>query len=188
VKRVNLRSDGSAERSGPGWIRAKGRRRSSLIRATTGVGRVHMFIALLSVFTTGLVVGVAAPSQAVTGGDVIRHDSIQNLVIAKDIRNYNAGYGGNCTIWNWNGGSGYSWVSGANAISNCRTASMNGRTYSWTLWNDTDAFTMQYESYWVSMHGTWRHLGANVYTKITDIENAHCYREVDGVNCYVTYG
>ncbi|WP_416979809.1 hypothetical protein [Streptomyces sp. T028] len=132
-----------------------------------------------------LLLANAGPAHAVTGGDVIRHDSIQNLVIAKDIRNYNAGYGGNCSIWNWGGGNTWNWVQGGG---NCRTASMNGRTYSWTLWNDTDAFTLQYESYWLNMHGSWRHVNANVYTKIQDHENAHCYRESDGVNCYVSYG
>ncbi|HYW18365.1 MAG TPA: hypothetical protein VE956_03460 [Nodularia sp. (in: cyanobacteria)] len=65
---------------------------------------------------------------------------------------------------------------------------MNGKTYSWTVWNDTDAFTIQYEAYWVNMHGVWVHVDANVYTKIQDHENAHCYRKSDGVNCYVTYG
>ncbi len=152
------------------------------------VVRSSAFVGIALACTVGMLLGIASPAQAVTGGDVIRHDSIQNLVIAKDIRNHNTGYGGNCTIWNWNGGADYSWVSGSNAVSNCRTASMNGRTYSWTLWNDTDAFTLQYEAYWVNMHGTWRRIGANVYTKITDIENAACYRESDGVNCYVTYG
>ncbi|MFF6783151.1 hypothetical protein [Streptomyces sp. NPDC012510] len=127
----------------------------------------------------------AGPAHAVTGGDVIRHDSIQNLVIAKDIRNYNAGYGSNCSIWNWGGGNTWNWVQGGG---NCRTSSMNGRTYSWTVWNDTDAFTLQYEAYWLNMHGSWRRVNANVYTKIQDHENAHCYRESDGVNCYVSYG
>jgi hypothetical protein len=141
-----------------------------------------------AVCATGLIFGSMTPAQALTGGDVIRHDSIQNLVIAKDIRDHNTGYGSNCTIWNWYGGPNYSWVSGSNAVSNCHTASMNGRTYSWTLWYDTDAFTIQYEPYWVNVHGTWRRISANVYTKITDIENAHCYRESDGVNCYITYG
>jgi hypothetical protein len=129
--------------------------------------------------------GTATPAKAVVGGDVIRHDGIQNLVIAKDIRNYNAGYGGNCAIWNWNGGSSYNWV---NPGRNCRTASMNGKTYSWTVWNDTDAFTLQYEPYWVNMHGKWFYLNANVYTKIQDHENAHCYRESNVVKCYVSYG
>ncbi len=128
---------------------------------------------------------VADIAPQVVGGDVIRHDGIQNLVIAKDIRNYNAGLGGNCDIWNWGGGNTWTYV---NPGRNCNTASMNGRTYSWTVWNDTDAFTMQYESYWVNMHGSWRHIGANVYTKITDAENAHCYHESDGVNCYVGWG
>lgn len=122
----------------------------------------------------------------VKGGDVIRHDSIQNLIIAKDIRKSKAGYGGNCAIWNWDGGNSMHWV---NPGSNCRTASMNGKTYSWTIskfW-DTDAFTIQNEQYWVNMHGKWWIVPANVYTKITDIENAHCYRESYGVACYVTY-
>lgn len=140
------------------------------------------------VMAAALLLAIPTPAQAVVGGDVIRHDGIQNLVIAKDIRNHNTGYGGNCTIWNWNGGNSASWVSGANAISNCRTASMNGRTYSWTVYGDTDAFTLQYEAYWLNMHGTWHRINANVYTKITDVENAHCYRESDGVNCYVSYG
>jgi hypothetical protein len=128
---------------------------------------------------------VADVAPQVVGGDVIRHDGIQNLVIAKDIRNYNAGLGSNCAIWNWGGGNTWNYV---NPGRNCNTASMNGRTYSWTVWNDTDAFTMQFESYWVNMHGSWRHIDANVYTKITDAENAHCYRESDGVNCYVGWG
>ncbi len=128
------------------------------------------------------------PVQAFIGGDVARHDSIQNLIIAKDIRDHNAGYGGNCIIWNWDGGNSDHWVSGSNAISNCRTASMNGHTYSWEIYWDTDAFTLQYEPYWLNMHGTWHRLDANVYTKITDAENVHCYRESDGVNCYVEYG
>lgn len=134
-----------------------------------------------------------SPTQAggtiqpqITGGDVIRHDDLQNLVIAKDIRNYNAGYGGNCNIWNWSGGSTYDPV---NPGGNCWTASMNGYTYSWQIWWDTDAFTMQYEGYWVRMRdGKWRWNSANVYTKIQDHENAHCYRESDGVNCYVELG
>ncbi|MGW4426587.1 hypothetical protein [Streptosporangium sp. NPDC004631] len=124
-------------------------------------------------------------SSLVIGGDVIRHDSIQNLVIAKDIRDRDVGYGGNCHIWNWNGGNSPSEVK---VDHNCWTASMNGRTYSWTLWSDTDAFTLQYERYWLNMHGTWHRIGANVYTKIGDHENAHCYRRSDGVNCYVQYG
>jgi hypothetical protein len=137
------------------------------------------------VLAAGAIMSNSGTAQAATGGDVIRHDSIQGLVIAKDIRNYNAGYPSNCTIWNWNGGTSDSWVVGDH---NCRTASMNGRTYSWTLWYDTDAFTMQYEPYWVNMHGSWKYVNRNVYTKIKDTENAHCYRESDGVNCYVTYG
>ena len=40
----------------------------------------------------------------------------------------------------------------------------------------------------VNMHGSWRWVGANVCTKIYDTENAHCYRESDGVNCYVSWG
>ncbi|MEO3871079.1 hypothetical protein ABGB18_19895 [Nonomuraea sp. B12E4] len=131
----------------------------------------------------------AQPDGAATAADVeccglvVRHDSLQNLVIAKDIRNYNAGYGGNCDIWNWTGGNATSWVT---ADSNCRTASMNGHTYSYAAgYSDTDAFTMAYEPYWLSMHGTWHRIGANVYTKISGIETAHCYRESDGVNCYV---
>jgi hypothetical protein len=121
----------------------------------------------------------------VIGGDVIRHDSIQNLIIAKDIQFTNGSKGGNCDIWNRDGGSTYIYV---HAVHNCSTASMNGRTYSWTVWNDTDAFTAQFEAYWVSMHGTWRRVSANVYTRIHDDENAHCYRESDGINCYVSYG
>ncbi|WP_142212092.1 hypothetical protein [Streptomyces sp. SLBN-118] len=135
---------------------------------------------------SALLLTTAGPAHAVVGGDVIRHDSIQNLVIAKDIRDHNVGFGSNCSIWNWNGGNdGSKYVNGGG---NCKTASMNGRTYSWTVWNDTDAFTLQYESYWLNMHGTWHRIGANVYTKIRDNENAHCYRESDGVNCYVSYG
>ncbi|GAA2878578.1 hypothetical protein GCM10010517_40650 [Streptosporangium fragile] len=127
--------------------------------------------------------GVAAAECC---GLVIRYDSIQNLVVAKDIRNYNAGYGSNCDIWNWNGGNTVSWVT---ADSNCRTASMNGHTYSYAIggYSDTDAFTLQYEDYWLNMHGTWHRIGANVYTKISSIETAKCYRESDGVNCYVVY-
>lgn len=121
----------------------------------------------------------------VVGGDVIRHDSIQNLVIAKDIQFTNGSKGGNCDIWNRDGGNTWTYV---HATHNCTTASMNGRTYSWTVWNDTDAFTMQHEAYWVSMHGTWHHISANVYTRIHDDENAACYRKSDGVNCYVSYG
>jgi surface antigen len=126
------------------------------------------------------------PQSLVVGGDVIRHDGIQNLVIAKDIRNYYAGYGGNCAIWNWNGGSAYSYV---NPGSNCRTASMNGRTYSWTVFGDTDAFTVQTEAYWVRMRdGFSRWVSANTYTKIQDHENAHCYRQSGVVKCYVELG
>jgi hypothetical protein len=143
---------------------------------------------LVAVVAAGALAGVPHSAHAIVGGDVIRHDSIQNLVIAKDIRDHNTGYGGNCSIWNWDGGNAQHWVSGSNAISNCRTASMNGHTYSWEIYGDTDAFTIQFEAYWLNMHGTWHRLGANVYTKITDIENAHCYRESDGVNCYVEYG
>lgn len=132
-----------------------------------------------------VVVGMASPAYAVVGGDVIRHDSIQNLVIAKDIQFTNGTKGSTCHIWNRDGGNTWNYV---NAHNNCTTASMNGRTYSWTVWNDTDAFTMQYESYWVSMHGSWRHISANDYTRIHDDENVHCYRESDGVNCYVSYG
>ena len=65
---------------------------------------------------------------------------------------------------------------------------MNGRTYSWTVWNDTDAFTVQNEGYWVYIDGTWRHPFANVYTRIHDNQNVSCYRESDGVNCYVSFG
>ncbi|MFE9631811.1 hypothetical protein [Streptomyces sp. NPDC006463] len=133
--------------------------------------------------TCGLLAGVA-PAHAVVGGDVIRHDSIQNLVIAKDIAAYNAGRGSNCAIWNWDGGNASNWV---NPGGNCTTASMNGRTYSWTVFGDTDAFTLQFEDYWLNMHGTWHRIGANVYTKIYDVENADCYRESDGVNCYVSW-
>jgi hypothetical protein len=32
---------------------------------------------------------------------------------------------------------------------------------------------MQYEAYWVSMHGSWQRVGANVYTRIHNDENAH---------------
>ncbi len=136
--------------------------------------------------TIALLLGTARPAYAITDGDVIRHDSIQSLVIAKDIRDRNAGYGGNCHIWNWNGGSR---VHHVNPGGNCWTASMNGRTYSWTVYSDTDAFTLQYEPYWVKMRdGTWHRVAANVYTKIQDHENAHCYRESDGVNCYISLG
>ncbi|HEV7934196.1 MAG TPA: hypothetical protein VGP70_18045 [Actinomadura sp.] len=151
-----------------------------------------------AVACAALVVGISTPAEAstggaadpdvhtlVVGGDVIRHDSIQNLVIAKDIQFTNGSKGSNCDIWNRNGGNTWDYVQ---AVRNCTTASMNGQTYSWTVWNDTDAFTMQYEGYWVSMHGSWRWIGANVYTRIHDDENAHCYRESDGVNCYVSYG
>ncbi|MER5646012.1 hypothetical protein [Streptosporangium sp. NPDC002524] len=118
-------------------------------------------------------------------GLVVRYNSIQNLVIAKDIRNTNAGYGSNCDIWNWNGGNQTSWVT---VDRNCRTTSMNGHTYSYNAgYSDTDAFTLQYEPYWLSMHGTWHRIGANVYTKINGLETAKCYRESDGVNCYVVY-
>lgn len=155
--------------------------------------RTKLRAALALVFVSGCLATAGTASAEgdggvgtqVVGGDVIRHDSIQNLVIAKDIRNYNAGYGSNCPIWNWDGGNSWNYV---NPGGNCHTASMNGRTYSWTVWNDTDAFTLQYEAYWLNMHGSWRRLGANVYTKIYDTENAHCYRESDGVNCYVSWG
>jgi hypothetical protein len=145
-------------------------------------------LALLGAATIAatLLTGGTTPAHAVTGGDVIRHDSIQNLVIAKDIRDHNAGYGSTCHIWNWNGGNdGSRFVRASN---NCWTASMNGRTYSWTVWNDTDAFTLQYENYHVNMHGTWHYIAANVYTKIQDHENAVCRRQSGRVNCYVTYG
>ncbi|MCB5168328.1 hypothetical protein LG634_26320 [Streptomyces bambusae] len=143
---------------------------------------------LATALASALLVSLPATAQAApaaTGGDVIRHDSIQNLYIAKDIKSYNAGQGSSCAIWNWNGGSSSSWV---NPGGNCTTASMNGHTYSWNVWWDTDAFTLRDESYWLNMHGTWHRVGANVYTKITDAENAHCYRESDGVNCYVQWG
>jgi len=51
--------------------------------------------------------------------------------------------------------------------------------------NDTDAFTMQYEAYWVNLYGSWRRVAANDYTRIHSDDNVHCYRESDGVNCYV---
>ncbi|MEU1605812.1 hypothetical protein [Micromonospora matsumotoense] len=122
----------------------------------------------------------------VVGGDVIRHDSIQGLVVAKGLSFSPNGQGGNCDVWNKNGGSAYSYLDSNN---NCTTASMNGQTYSWTLWNDTDVFTMQNQSYRVqSRDGSWRSVGANVYTRIHDNENAHCYQESDGVNCYVQLG
>ena len=122
----------------------------------------------------------------VVGGDVIRHDSIQGLVIAKGLSFSPNGQGGNCDVWNKNAGSTYNYLDSNN---NCTTASMNGRTYSWTVWNDTDVFTMQSEAYWVqSRDGSWRRVGANVYTRIQDNENAHCYRESGGVNCYVSLG
>lgn len=122
----------------------------------------------------------------VIGGDVIRHDSIQGLVVAKGLSFTANGQGGSCDVWNKDGGSTYNYL---NSNNNCTTASMNGVTYSWTLWNDTDVFTMQSESYWVqSRDGSWQHVGANVYTRIHDNENAHCYRESDGVNCYVSLG
>ncbi|MGC5011978.1 hypothetical protein ACLQ2R_14535 [Streptosporangium sp. DT93] len=64
---------------------------------------------------------------------------------------------------------------------------MNGHTCSWNIWADTDAFTLQYEDCWLNFHGSWRRVAANVYTKISGIETAKCYRESDGVNCYVGY-
>ncbi|GAA4568923.1 hypothetical protein [Planotetraspora kaengkrachanensis] len=132
-----------------------------------------------------LLLAIPTPAHAVIGGDVIRHDSIQNLIIAKGLSFSPNGQGGNCDVWNKNGGSTYTYLDTNN---NCSTASMNGKTYSWTVWNDTDVFTMQFEAYWVSMHGTWRRVGANVYTRIHDNENAVCELESDGVNCYVSYG
>ncbi|MFI6506230.1 hypothetical protein ACIBCT_01375 [Streptosporangium sp. NPDC050855] len=117
-------------------------------------------------------------------GLVIRYNSIQNLVVAANINAGNVGKGGNCNIWNWNGGNVWSPV---NPGRNCDTRSMNGHTYSWNIWADTDAFTLQYEDYWLNFHGSWRRIGANVYTKISSIETAKCYRESDGVNCYVVY-
>lgn len=117
-------------------------------------------------------------------GLVIRYDSIQNLVIAANINSTNVGKGSNCNIWNWGGGNVWNPV---NPGGNCDTRSMNGHTYSWNIWADTDAFTIQYEAYWLSFHGSWRRVNANVYTKISSIETAKCYRESDGVNCYVVY-
>jgi hypothetical protein len=149
--------------------------------------RPRRLAAALGAIAAMMAVGLstAAPAHAAFGGDVIRHDGIRDLIIAKDIRNYNAGYGSNCAIWNWGGGNTWNYTNPGN---NCRTLSMNGHTYSWTQWWDTDAFTLQYEAYWLNMHGSWRRLAANTYTKIEDHENAHCYRESDGVNCYVSYG
>ena len=127
-----------------------------------------------------------AAQPRVVGGDVIRHDGIQNLVVGRSLTFGPSGQGSNCDVWNKDGGSAYNFLDSNN---NCTTASMNGRTYSWTLWNDTDVFTMQYEGYWLkNRDGSWRYVGANVYTRIHNNENAHCYRESDGVNCYVSLG
>ncbi|MEU7724156.1 hypothetical protein AB0B78_02715 [Streptomyces sp. NPDC040724] len=147
-------------------------------------------LAVATAAACGLLAAVAPahavpPAPAVVGGDVIRHDSIQNLIIAKDIAATNVGRGSSCSIWNWDGGSAGNPV---NPGGNCWTTSMNGRTYSWTVYSDTDAFTVRDEAYWLNMHGTWHRVGASIYTKINDAENAHCYRESDGVNCYVEWG
>lgn len=147
--------------------------------------RRGIFAGLIALAAPVVLLGIATPAQAVIGGDVIRHDDIQNLIIAKGLSFTSNGQGGNCDVWNKDGGSTPNYL---DSSSNCSTASMNGRTYSWTVWNDTDVFTMQFEAYWVSMHGTWRRVGANVYTRIHDNENAVCELESDGVNCYVGYG
>lgn len=122
----------------------------------------------------------------IIGGDLIRHDSIQNLYIAKGLSFSPNGQGSDCDVWNQDGNSTYKFL---DSNHNCTTANMNGRTYSWTVWNDTDAFTMRYENYWVkSRDGSWHYVNANVYTRFHDDENVHCYRESDGVNCYVSFG
>jgi hypothetical protein len=186
---MNHRTDQSRTRTGK--ARSSARRLTGRAVTTTAITLASAGLAA-AVSSSAFANTAAKPSDAtsrygtlVVGGDVIRHDSIQNLVIAKDIQFTNGSKGGNCDIWNRDGGNTWKYV---HAVHNCSTASMNGRTYSWTLWNDTDAFTMVYESYWVSMHGSWRLISPNVYTRIHDNENAHCYRESDGVNCYVSYG
>ncbi|WP_066367006.1 hypothetical protein [Herbidospora mongoliensis] len=144
----------------------------------------------LSLALAASAVGFQAPTAASASaaveccGLVIRYDSIQNVVVAANISANNVGRGSNCNIWNWGGGNNWNPV---NPGGNCDTRSMNGHTYSWNIWADTDAFTIQYEGYWLSHHGSWRWVNANVYTKINGAETAKCYRESDGVNCYVVY-
>ncbi|GAA0969550.1 hypothetical protein GCM10009555_016890 [Acrocarpospora macrocephala] len=154
-----------------------------------GKRRLVRYLAIsfaLAVSAVGFQAPVAANASAAVEccGLVIRYDSIQNVVVAANINATNVGKGSNCNIWNWGGGNVWNPV---NPGGNCDTRSMNGHTYSWNIWADTDAFTVQYEAYWLNFHGSWRRLNANVYTKINGLETAKCYRESDGVNCYVVY-
>jgi len=48
--------------------------------------RLRIAVIALGACAVGGIAGAAIPAYAWVGGDVIRHDSIQNLVIAKDIQ------------------------------------------------------------------------------------------------------
>jgi hypothetical protein len=158
---------------------------AAVTRPTRTIRRLLALVSTAALLGLGMIVTSASPASAggcnwYTPCGEVTNNSSWGMHVTTTL-----GSGPHyCDVWNWNGGSTWVWKH-----AQCTQEYLAPGSHKGGGSVDVDAFTFNTRDYMLNFHGSWSWKTKGVWTKIQNVEGAHCYTDWDFYvpKCYVVW-